>query len=195
MSDAVASPSPSGGAVSVDWSDFQRVAAEWGCEPMPLPAAVENVLLGVGLSAATVRALAQLSFRDDVPAADPDDEFDHNGPKVSSANLLGGHGFASAKCRSGRPGWCLAAGLFEIGSACNGDFLAVDLRDEFGATGWVGHESGGEDVRESFAPMYRSPAEFLRAMSNAAGEGAEPFPMDYYETDHFKRKPPWWRSA
>ena len=60
------------------------------------------------------------------------------------------------------------------------------MRDEVGATGWVGHESMHEGAWANFAPLTPSPAAFLKALA-----GDEPVPANYYETDLCKPKPPW----
>ena len=84
----------------------------------------------------------------------------------------------------------LSAGLFAVGSAVNGDFIVIDLRDERRQAGFVGHdelaESSSGDVRAIFVPVADSIDEMLVGMSGAlwecfrsdAGE-QNSYPCDY----------------
>ena len=159
-----------GSVPPADWSEFQRIAAEWGCRPVPLPAETTAALRERGLPPAAVDLLTGLALDD------------RGGPGVSFLRLEGVRGLAEVNGEHAVP-WCLDDGLLIFGSGPGGDPAVVDVRDEVGATGWVGHESMHEGARANFAPLAPSPAAFLKVLTDD-----DAFPANYYETDHFRRQ-------
>jgi hypothetical protein len=68
-------------------------------------------------------------------------------------------------------------GLLIVGTCVNGDPVAVDVRQQIGATGYIGHETMWQSasVREVFVVLAPSLGEF------ALGLDEERLPPDYYE--------------
>ena len=68
-------------------------------------------------------------------------------------------------------------GLLIVGGCPNGDPVAVDVREQLGAAGYIGHETMWQagSVREVFRVL----APGLGAL--AAGLDADEMPLDYYE--------------
>jgi hypothetical protein len=69
----------------------------------------------------------------------------------------------------------LRDGLLAVGSCPNGDQLAVDVRHQLGATGYIGHEEMWQvaNVRERFAVLRRSLGRFAEALDQGR------VPLDY----------------
>jgi hypothetical protein len=68
-------------------------------------------------------------------------------------------------------------GLLIVGDCPNGDLVAVDVRDQLGAAGYISHEAMWQatNVREVFKVL----ASGLGALAAGLDEGA--IPQDYYE--------------
>lgn len=68
-------------------------------------------------------------------------------------------------------------GLLIVGTCPNGDPVAVDVREQLGSAGYIGHETMWQagNVRDVFAVL----APGLGAL--AAGLDEDAFPLDYYE--------------
>ena len=172
MSDAPpASPSPPGGASPGDWSEFQRIAAEWGCDPAALPGSVKAKLRVRGVVDEVIVRL------------------DGIGLSADAALNVGGVDLVPAAALTGEDTWLprspLEDGLLMIGAGPGGDPLCVDLTERVGATGWVSHGSLHDGARDHFAPLADSPAAFLAALSRDE-DGS--FPTDYFEARDVLRR-------
>ena len=96
----------------------------------------------------------------------------------------------------------LAGGLLALGNAINGDFIVIDVRDEWRQAGFVGHDElarsyrearSWRDVREIFVPVAASLDVLLMGMAGALWahyRGGAPekkrYPCDY--CDALKRR-------
>lgn len=73
----------------------------------------------------------------------------------------------------------LESGLLLLGSAPNGDWIAVDVREWGGATGYISHEHDWEGApRQFFIGVAPSVGEFVHRQNS---EGDESLPDDYWE--------------
>ena len=86
-----------GGSVPpADWSEFQRIAAGWGCEPCPLPAETTAFFRGHGVLEPVVTLLDGIGLAEGASPADPADEDDPGGPGVSYLGLASAEGLPRA---------------------------------------------------------------------------------------------------
>ena len=73
----------------------------------------------------------------------------------------------------------LKSGLLALGTCLNGDPIALDLRKQVGAVGYISHEEvWGDDearIRKHFVLVASSLAEFARGVCDRS------LPIDYYE--------------
>jgi hypothetical protein len=78
----------------------------------------------------------------------------------------------------------LRDGLLIIGSCPNGDPLAVDVREQLGAVGYIDHETMWQsiNVREVFFVLARSPGQLVLGLDD------DRMPLDYYEAKEWQRK-------
>ena len=95
---------------------------------------------------------------------------------VSAIDFYSQDGWLDVNAEVGVP-IAIRDGLLVVGSCPNGDPVAVDLLEQLGAAGYIGHETMWQEgsVREVFAVL----APGLGAL--AAGLDDARLPLDYYE--------------
>ncbi|MEQ8785450.1 MAG: hypothetical protein RIC55_04095 [Pirellulaceae bacterium] len=95
---------------------------------------------------------------------------------MSAIDFYGEKGWLGANAEDFLP-IAIRDGLLIVGGCANGDPVAVDVREQLGAAGYIGHETVWQatSVRDVFAVL----APGLGAL--AAGLDEDAMPLDYYE--------------
>ncbi len=98
------------------------------------------------------------------------------GSGVSAVDFYGEDGWLGANAEDFLP-IAIRDGLLIIGTCPNGDPVAVDVREQLGAAGYIGHETMWQatNVRKVFAVLAPS----LGGLAVALDQDA--LPLDYYE--------------
>ena len=102
---------------------------------------------------------------------DPKEDYDPANPRLYSAQDI-----MDTNSPGGVPG-PLRHGLLVIGSVANGDYVALDIRDQVGAVGYVCHEMihRAVDARDEYVEVAASPQELARLLRTGQ------VPLDYFE--------------